>query len=254
MAEDASRQNLITSVARVRDLSPNVREITFSGGLERYVRRGPGEFVNLIVPRPGHEDVVTPDLTYEGSQALPEETRPEARNYTTRAWRAECRELDIWFVLHDHPGVLSSWVRNTKPGDLVAIRGPRAHLSLPAGTARVLCIGDETFLPAAAAAFEDLPASVKVDVLIETVDAAHEIALPGRAGGSVRWVHRGAAEPGTSPALFEAVRSLNLDPAGLHVCGGGEMKRMAEIRKYLRAERGLPSTRVSVVGYWRREA
>ncbi|MGE3962263.1 MAG: siderophore-interacting protein [Dehalococcoidia bacterium] len=254
LAEDASRKNLITSVARVRQVSPNIREVTFAGGLGRYGRRAPAEFVNLIVPRPGHEAVLTADLTYEGAQALPEESRPEVRNYTTRAWRPEAGELDIWFVLHDHPGVFSRWVRDAKQGDVVAIRGPRAHLALPAGATRLLCLGDETFLPAAAAAFEDLPASVTVDALIETVDAAHEVPLPVRARGSVRWVHRGSAAPGASSALLEAIRSVDLDlDATVYICGGGEAKRMAEVRKYLRGERGLAVGQVSVLGYWRRE-
>ncbi|MGE0228716.1 MAG: SIP domain-containing protein [Dehalococcoidia bacterium] len=252
LAEDASRQTLITSVARVRDLSPNVREITFSGGLERYATRGAAEFVNIYVPRPGYESALTPGLAYEDIQALAEDARPDVRNFTTRAWRPDTGELDVWFMLHGQPSRFASWVHAARPGDVAGIRGPRVHLNPPPGTTRVVCLGDETFLPATAAVLDHLDATIPVDVLLETRDAAHEVALPDRPGSSVRWVHRGSQPSGESIVLLDGVRELNLDPRHVYVCGGGEASRMAEIRRHLRAERQLASSDVSVVGYWRK--
>ena len=155
-------------------------------------------------------------------------------------------------VMHDRPSAVASWVHAAKLGDVVGVRGPRMHLNPPPGTSRIVCVGDETFLPATAAVLEHIAPSLQVDVLLETVDAGHEVSLPDRPGARVRWVHRGSDRPGESSALLDAVRRLDLEGGQAYVCGGGEAQRMTEIRKYLRGERGLASSQVSVVGYWRR--
>lgn len=252
LAEEATRHTFLTSVVGVRDISPNIREVTFRGGLEHYETRGAGEFLTVIVARAGHEELLTADLDYAALRALPEDERPEARTYTARNWRPEAGELDVWFVLHGQPSIVADWAHRAQPGDHAGIRGPGVHLRPPEGTTHLVLLGDETFLPAVAATLEHLDAGVIVEVVIETVDAAHEVPLPARPGVSVRWVHRGSAPAGTSGVLLDAVRSLAVGE-GAYIAGGGEAKRMAEVRRHLRGERGLPVDQVSVVGYWRRE-
>jgi NADPH-dependent ferric siderophore reductase len=254
LAQETARLTHVTTVARVRDVSPSIREVTFQGGLDRYEARGPGEFLTVLFPPESHEDVLAAGLDFSALAAMPEEQRPQTRTYTVRAWRPEQRELDVWFVLHDHASVASDWARRARPGHRVGIRGPRLHIRPPEDTSRIVLLGDETFLPATVAALEALPDGVAVDVLLETAGAAHAVPLPERPGTTVRWLDRGDTPAGTSPVLLEAVRALAVDPDGIYVCGGGEAIRMTEIRKHLRADRAIPSTRVSVVGYWRRDA
>ena len=54
------------------------------------------------------------------------------------------------------------------------------------------------------------------------------------------------------PALLvDAVRELDLDPAGAYAWGGGESRAMTAVRTLLRRERGWTRQQVSLVAYWR---
>lgn len=253
LAEEAAATTLVTTVARRRELSPNMLELTLAGGLEAYTTRGPGEFVTLFAPRAGHEGRLVPGLAYAHLAEMPEEERPIARAYTIRAWRPESGELDVWFVLHEHRGGMADWARTVEPGAPVGVRGPRLHLTPPEGTDRVVLLGDETFFPATAAALEGLDPAITVEAYLETVDAAHEVALPAREHATVHWLHRGAAPAGSASGLLEAARTLELDEPGVYIAGAGETGQMNEVRRHLRRERGLPGSQVGVIGYWHLE-
>jgi NADPH-dependent ferric siderophore reductase len=88
--------------------------------------------------------------------------------------------------------------------------------------------------------------------VVEVADARDRVPLESRATLEVAWLWRGQASAGTSHALLEAVRALDLD-ASTYAWGGAERRVIGAIGKHLRRERGLPGACVSMTGYWRRD-
>lgn len=252
LAQRRLLRTFVTTVSRSRMLAPNIKEITFSGGLDEFAPRGPDQFLWLMAPRPGSEAIITDGFTLDRMQAVAEDARPFAAYYTVRAWRPMERELDMWFVLHDHAAGVSSWAATAQAGARVAMWGPRIAFEPPPDTNELLLIGDETALPAIAAIIESHPRH-RTAVVVEAQDAAHAIALPGHASVTVHWTFRGSAPAGTNIELLDLVRRLRITPTpSLYAFGAGETRQVAAIRRYLRRDVGLAATQVRVTGYWRR--
>jgi NADPH-dependent ferric siderophore reductase len=109
-------------------------------------------------------------------------------------------------------------------------------------------IGDESALPAIAAACERVPAGVPVVAVLEVADAAEEQPLALPAGVQLTWVHR-AGPPGE--ALVAAVRGAALPAGSVHAFVHGEAGFVRELRRFLRVEREVPREQLSASGYWR---
>lgn len=177
-----------------------------------------------------------------------------AAYYTSRRRRPESGEVDVWVVLHGHATGVSEWSEQARPGDPLAIWGPRTSFSPPADTTDYLLICDESGLAAIASIIEGLSSDVLVYVIAETVDEHHHVALPDRPSVSVDWLHRGSAPPGTSGLLYDAVAQCSVSSGRPYVYGAGESGELTQIRRHLREECSLDQEQVTVVGYWRRAA
>jgi len=165
------------------------------------------------------------------------------RRYTIRAARPETGELDLDVLLHgDWPG--SQWGRTAAPGDPVSFQGPRGKLELRPAAWHLL-VGDESALPAIAAICDALPAGEPAVAVLEVQDAADELPV----AADTRWVHRGAAAPGTPDQLLPVVESLTLPDGGGHGYLLGETRSMVALRALLEA-RGLAHEAIFVKGYW----
>ena len=165
------------------------------------------------------------------------------RRYTIRAARPETGELDLDVLLHgDWPG--SQWGRTAAPGDPVSFQGPRGKLELRPAAWHLL-VGDESALPAIAAICDALPAGEPAVAVLEVQDAADELPI----AADTRWVHRGAAAPGTPDQLLPVVESLTLPDGGGHGYLLGETRSMVALRALLEA-RGLAHEAIFVKGYW----
>jgi NADPH-dependent ferric siderophore reductase len=123
-----------------------------------------------------------------------------------------------------------------------------------AGADWYLLAGDETALPAIGRMLEGLPASAHAVVRIEIADAGEEQPLVSPASLDIAWLHRGAAEAGTTTLLEDAVRAAAFPSDGRRVFAwaGCEHKAFRAIRKFLRAECGLSRDQHLVAAYWRR--
>jgi NADPH-dependent ferric siderophore reductase len=88
-------------------------------------------------------------------------------------------------------------------------------------------------------------------VFLEVADAAEEQPLASAADVRVTWLHRDAAEPGTTDLLARAVAATDLPDGEGFVWAAGEAGAMRPVRRHLR-ERGLPKDWVDVDGYWKR--
>jgi NADPH-dependent ferric siderophore reductase len=242
----------LTEVVAVTEVAPRLVEVTFrGGGLDDFMPVGPDTFLYLLLPPPGRPELtIDESFGWEGYERMPESERPVGAYYTLRRWRPELAELDIWMVLHDDPGPAAGWAERARPGEVVALWGPRTAYAPPADTEWFLLAADETGLPAVAAILESLDPSVPVRVVAEVADEVAHQPLPARDSVEVTWLHRGAGHDAPS-RLAAAVRELDWPHGNPYVWGGAESRAMTAVRRHVRDERGLPQDRVSLVAYWR---
>lgn len=240
----------ITSVVDVERISERFLRVTFGGGLDRFRPVGPDQFVFVLAPPPGRRSLgVGTDFRWSAYDEMPEAERPIGAYYTVRRFRPGVGEIDCDVHLHQPAGSASAWAVAARPGAPAALWGPRTAWDPPRATTHVLLVADETGIPAVEAILESLPASVTVTAIVEVgerADADH-------ADGPITWIERGARPAGTTELLVDAVRALDLSPAGLYAWGGAESRAMRDVRAHLRQVVGLERAQVSMTPYWRHE-
>jgi NADPH-dependent ferric siderophore reductase len=191
---------------------------------------------------------------FDGEQVraeLPRELWPLTRTYTVRAWDAAGGELTLDFVHHGDEGIAGPWAAAAQPGDRIQFMGPGGGYAPAPEADWHLLAGDEAALPAIGATLDRLPAGSRALVFAEVAGPEEEQAdLVAAEGVQLTWVHRGDAAPGE--ALVAAVRAAELPPGTGHVFVHGEAAAVRELRRHLRALRGLEPAFTSISGYWRR--
>ena len=253
-AEMTGIRTFLTEVTAVADVHPHLRRITFSGGdLTTFSPLGPDTFLYVLLPPPGRDELtIDQSFSWETVGEMPPEDQPVGAYYTVRGWRPDVAELDMLFVLHGDSGPASAWALRAKPGDPVALWGPRTSYHPPADTDWYLLVADETGLPATARILESLPPGTRARVFAEVDGPAERQDLPSSPDVDITWLYRDGAAPGTTSLLVDAVRALPWPGGTPYVWGGGESRAVTAVRRYVRREVGLPQSRVSLVGYWRR--
>ncbi|MFH5822776.1 siderophore-interacting protein [Georgenia sp. AZ-5] len=234
-------------VLRRARLSARMLRLTVGGEeLAGFAAEGPEDHVKLFVPDPVTGELHVPEAGPDGlvRPAVP----PTVRDYTPRAVRPG--ELDLDVVLHDDRGAVSRWAGDARPGDELAVGGPRGSVLPPAGADHLLLGGDETALPALARWLELAPAGTPADVLVEVSDPADEAYLAPRPEHTVRYLRRGNAAPGTTTLLADAVRALPPRDGVGYAWFAGEAGSLVPVRRWLRAS-GYRNN-VKVDGYWKR--
>lgn len=238
------------TVLRTERLTPHMIRVVLGGdGLAEF---GAGEFtdhyVKLLFPRPG---VAYPEpFDMERVRAeMPREQWPATRTYTVRAWDERARELTIDFVHHGDKGLAGPWAAGARPGDEILFNGPGGAYAPRAGAGWHLLAGDESAIPAIAAALERVPGGVPVRAFIEVAGPEEEQDLAAPDGAEVVWLHRGAGRVGD--LLVEAVQKLDFPDGEVHAFVHGEAAFVKALRRHLRVERGLPLEQLSISGYWR---
>jgi NADPH-dependent ferric siderophore reductase len=246
-------RTFLTSVVAVEDVHPHLRQITFGGGdLAAFSPAGPDTFLYVLLPPPGRVELtVDQSFTWSSYEEMAPGDRPVGAYYTLRRWRPESQEIDALFVLHGDGGPASAWAARARPGDPVALWGPRTAYDPPPSTDRYLLVADDTGLPAVAAILESLPAKTEVQVVAEVDDPDERQPLPASPSVEVTWCYRRGAPAGTTTLLADAVRSLPWPGGTPYVWGGGESRAMTGVRRYARDEKGLAREQVSLVAYWR---
>jgi NADPH-dependent ferric siderophore reductase len=237
----------VAQVVRTSRLTPHMIRVVLGGeGLAGFPAGAfTDHYVKLLFPPPG----ATYGVPYDVEQ-LPQELRPVTRTYTVRAWDAAAGELTVDFVHHGDEGVAGPWAAAAQPGDLIQLMGPGGAYTPHPDADWHLLAGDESALPAIGAALERLPPGARALVYVEVAGPEEEQAELVAAGGvELVWVHRGEAAPGER--LVAAVRGARLPDGTGHVFVHGEAAAVRELRRHLRAERGLDPEFTSVSGYWR---
>ncbi|MFE6051810.1 siderophore-interacting protein [Kitasatospora sp. NPDC056446] len=182
-------------------------------------------------------------------EEYPREQWPVTRTYTVRAWDQALRELTVDFVVHGDEGLAGPWAARAEPGETVRILGPGGGYAPEADADWHLLVGDESALPAIAAALERMPSGAVVHAFVEVADASEEQKIVSPAAVELTWLHRGERPVGE--ALVEAVRALEFPAGTVSAFVHGEAGFVKELRRQLRVEHAVPRERLSVSGYWR---
>lgn len=235
----------VSSVCR---LTPNLLEVTLAGFVD-YPLEGGDEFVYVMVSA---EPAGIPP-GYGMGDFLDRAAGDPVRGayYTVRRSRPAVGEIDLWVVDHGHPGSVGEWMRAASAGDPVALWGPRQGFRVPDDAEHVVLVADETGFAAVAAVLDALPADRRVTVVLECVDAEHRPAMPCHPGLEATWVERGADAPGLTNRLLDGVSSIRAAPDAAF--GAGESHQISAVRRHVRRVLGVPSDRVTMTGYWRRQ-
>lgn len=251
-------------VVGTRQLAPHLIRVRLGGsGFDTFV---PNDFTDSYVklvfvaddvdvaelPRP---------LTLDSFAGLPRAKQPSVRTMTVRRVDTAAREIAIDIVVHGEHGVAGPWAATVAPGQRMYLMGPGgAYAPDPAADWHLLA-GDESALPAIAAALEALPAKAVGQAFIEVAGPDDEIELISPESVDVHWVYRGGRadlvpedRAGDHAPLIEAVTSAQWLPGQVQVFIHGEAQAvMHNLRPYIRKERGVEAKWASSVsGYWRR--
>ncbi|MCX4646583.1 siderophore-interacting protein [Streptomyces sp. NPDC055059] len=235
-------------VLRTEQLTPHMQRVVLGGdGLAAFTAGGcTDHYVKLQFPLDG---VTYPEPFDLGRirEELPREQWPVTRTYTVRAWDPVARELTLDFVVHGDEGIAGPWARDVQPGASVHLAGPGGAYTPDSTADWHLLAGDESALPAIAAALEALPEGAVAHAFVEVSDAAEEQKIDSAA--KVVWLHRGDRPVGE--ALVEAVRGLAFPAGRVQAFVHGEAGFVKELRRHLRTEREIPREDLSISGYWR---
>ncbi len=245
-----ARRTTTLEVRRTERLTPHMIRVVAGGPDLATFPDTPytDRYVKIVFPLPGVAYPEPFDIDTIRAE-LPREQWPSTRTYTVRALDRDAGELTIDFVHHGDAGLAGPWAAAARPGDVLRLLGPGGAYFPDPDVDWHLVVGDESALPAIAAACERVPAGVPVLAVLEVADAAEEqpLACPGQL--RVTWVHRDAAAPG---ALVAAVRDLQFPPGQVQAFVHGEAGFVRDVRRHLVDERGVARERLSVSGYWRR--
>lgn len=205
--------------------------------------------VTLTSPAVGETDF-SPCTDRYVKLSFPNDGDPVKRSYTIRSFDTTAGTVDIDFVVHGDQGVAGPWAQAAQPGDELELGGVGGGYRPAPDAPWHLLIGDESALPAIAAALEAIPAERQVYAFLEIADDAQRIDLAHP--DSVTWVPReveGVSLP-SGQGLAEQVLNFALPPEPGHVFLHGEANMVRVLRRHLRAH-GYPMSAMSISGYWR---
>jgi NADPH-dependent ferric siderophore reductase len=237
----------VTVVSR-DELSPRMLRLTLEGECLRDVEvTEPGTSIRFVVPWPGSE-LELPE--WQGNEfLLADGSRPALRTFTPLRPDREQGRLDLEIVRHPG-GAVSRWAEHAEVGARAGVSGPGAGYEFPDDAEVLLVFGDETAMPAIAQLIEMAPASLRLDVHVETVSEAARLDLGPRDGDSVTWY---TTAPGATPGRQVADYAATLSdlPPGTFVWAAGEASAVQAIRNHVFKTLGLARERATVRGYWK---
>jgi NADPH-dependent ferric siderophore reductase len=205
-------------------------------------------YVKVVFPQPGVAYPEPFDMATARAE-LPRAQWPTLRTYTLREVDRDTGEIVIDFVYHGDVGLAGPWAASAEAGTELLVLGPGGAYAPDPEAGWHLLVGDESALPAIAAALAEIPADAPVHAFVEVSDAAEEQKLSTCGELNLRWVHRESSGDG---ALVEAVRALEFPEGRVHAFVHGEASAVKELRRHLVDDRGLSSDQLSISGYWRR--
>lgn len=198
---------------------------------------------------------------------VPPQDKAARRVFTLRQFDAARASLAIDVLLHG-PGLASQWARQARPGDTLAMAGPRSGFSWTPGGEWLLAVVDETAMPALATIVEHTPASRPIHALLalqhESERAYFDALQQSHRHLQVTHLVRTPAQdapdapaPSAAAGLEEAedvARALNQArwPGGQALAFiAGESLWTARLRACLESMPGRDWHHIHASGYWR---
>lgn len=236
-------------VLRTSRITPHMQRIVFGGAeLHGFLSAAPDDHVKLFFPN-SQGEMVLPTLGPNGPEYPAGLSPSPARDYTPRDYDAQRNTLTIDFVIHGD-GPASTWAEHAKPGEHIALGGPRGSFITANDFGHYVLIGDETALPAIGRRLDEMHADARVWVLAEIPGKADRQPLGSQASFHVTWLERGGVAAADSRLLERALEELSLPPGDAFYWIAAESRRARGMRRYLAEERGVPSDWIRATGYW----
>lgn len=244
----------LLQVLRTQQLTPHMVRVVLGGeGFSRIeFKDDTDQYIKLLfadpalkLERPYDMDALRETLTTD--------QMPVTRTYTIRHVDHAAEEVWVDFVTHGAAGLAGPWAESAQPGDLISFFGPGSGYAPRQDAGFHLLAGDESAVPAIAAAVESMPADARGLVLLEAASEEERLPIEAPSGVELRWLYRGGHFTVESARLAEDVEALTLPDVAaeeVQVFVHGEREQMKRIRRHLVEERGLPRKGMSLSAYW----
>ena len=232
-------------------LTPHLVRLTLGGpGFAQYQDKdATDKYIKLLFADPALG--LTPPYDLDAlRERLPMEKMPVRRTYTVRSVDHQAQTLTVDFVVHGDDGLAGPWAANAQPGDTVVFSGPGGNYTPDPNADWHLIAGDESAVPAIAAALEAMPDDAQGTALIEVPGPEDELDLIAPEGIEVRWLHRGQMFTPESTGLAQAVMELEWREGSVQVFAHGEREMIKDLRRYLSDVRGVDRRQMSLSAYW----
>ncbi|WP_288129258.1 siderophore-interacting protein [Microbulbifer sp.] len=217
-------------VIRRETITPHMLRITLGGeGLQGFPEDQESAYVKLLFDQGANE-------------------RPLMRTYTIRQQRDN--EIDIDFVVHDHPGPAGAWAMQAEPGQRIRVGGPGARKLINPEGDWFLLVGDMTALPAISVNLAALPADAKGHVILEVASESDRQDLICPPDMKVHWIV--SPDPNApGQALLDAVSELPWMEGNPAVWCACEFTTMRHLRELFRKERVVEPKLRYISSYWK---
>lgn len=247
----APRPQIVLEVLERIQVSPHLVRIVAGGpGIADVEENGSTDAYTKMAFAPAGSELVPPYDFAELRERLPIDELPSIRTYTIRRFDLANGRIEIDFVVHGDAGVAGPWADRAQPGEPVVLLGIGGGYAPDPEADWHLIAGDDSAIPAIAAALEGAPADAVGTAFIEVDGEADHLELAHPAGIELIWLHRDGAEPGTTSLLVDAVQALEWREGFVQVFAHGERGAMKQLRPYLTGERGLDRSQLSLSAYW----
>src|ERR1700690_4074316 len=227
------------TVRQVETIAAHMVRVTLSGDLEAFTSLGFDDHVKLFFP--------------DGTKNAEGAPNMLGRDFTPRRYDPAQDTLEIDFAIHD-AGPATRWAAQAKPGDTLALGGPRGSFIIPTSFDWHLLVGDETALPAISRRLAELPARTRTVVVAEVDGRDDETALPTAADATLTWAHRNGVAAGDSDVLAKTLTKLKLPAGDYYGWVACESLIAKALRGQLIADHGANPKWLRAAGYWRRGA
>jgi len=234
---EARRRTL--TIKQVDKIAAHMIRITLTGDLDGFTSLGFDDHVKLFFPDGTTNAEGAPNMI--------------GRDFTPRRFDRANNTLEIDFAIHD-AGPATRWAAQAKPGQALALGGPRGSFVIPNAYDWQLLIADETGLPAVTRRLAELPPGTRAVVLCEVDGPADEIALDTKANVTVTWAHRNGAPAGSGEVLAKALATLKKPAGDFYAWVACESLVAKDLRRQLIADFGANPKWMRAAGYWRRGA
>ncbi|MEO3975324.1 siderophore-interacting protein [Streptomyces sp. CAU 1734] len=249
-ARSAPKDIYEARVVHTERIAPHMTRVVLGGeGLDGFAVEGFTDSYVKLVFKPEGVTYPEPFSLVRIREEFPRDQWPANRTYSVRRWDETLGELTIDFVVHGDEGLAGPWAARAVPGDRLWIVGPSGGYAPDPAADWHLLVGDESALPAIAAALENMPAGVPVHAFIEIEGAEDELKLVAPEGVRVSWLHRAGRPVGE--ALVAEVTGLEFPAGRVSAFVHGEAAFVKELRRHLRLDRQIPRDQLSISGYWR---